>query len=336
MNPTLATFTVRALVAISLAAAFFLLWKVIDVVVLAFGGIIVAVMLRIFTDFLARHAHLRDTWALAITIAALLVLLALIMWLLQARLSAQVHQMIQALPESWQRARATIGRSPLGATLIDGLQSMIQRAESGGLIARIATSTFNAVTNLVLIPFLGLFLAAAPRTYTGGLVALVPRGGRAQFSDALDATAQALSHWLLGVLASMICIGVATGLGLWALGIPLALSLGILAGLLEFIPFIGPILSSIPAILIAFMIGPTRAAEVVALYVAIQQLESYVLVPIFQRKAVSLPPALTIIAVVVFGLIFGMPGVIFATPLMVATKVLVQKLYVERLERAGE
>jgi predicted PurR-regulated permease PerM len=133
----------------------------------------------------------------------------------------------------------------------------------------------------------------------------------------------------------MVIVGLITGVGLWLLEIPLALSLGLIAGLLEFVPFVGPILSAIPAILVAFTQDGMAPLYVVLLYLAVQQIEGNALMPLIQRWAVSLPPALGLIGVVVFGLLFGVLGVLFATPLMVVVMVLTQKLYVEAALRDG-
>src|SRR6185437_16074084 len=160
------------------------------------------------------------------------------------------------------------------------------------------------------------------------LLALLPQAARPHAERAMDAAIAALGRWLEGVLLAMVSVGVVTGLGLWALGIPLALALGTLGGVLEFIPYIGPILSAVPAVLIAFAVSPTLALEVVVLYVGIHFIEGELLVPLIQRWAVALPPAVAIVAVVVFGWIFGLPGVIFATPMAVVLIKLVENLYV--------
>lgn len=329
MNLTLGAFTLRVVIALALAAAFFLLWKVLEVVVLAFGGIIMAILLRTFSESLARHTGMRESWALFIVILLLILLLGLLIWLMQTRVATEMHQLTQTLPASWSQLRQVINRYPAGSALTNGLQLLVER--SGANFGQLAGSTFSALSSLVLMPFLGVFLAATPNLYRNGLISLVPPRGRPAVADALDATTHALRHWLLGVLASMVCIGIVTWGGLSVLGIPLALALGILAGLLEFISFLGPILSALPAILVAFTVGPVSALEVLVLYVVVQHLESYLLVPVLQKRVGALPPALTILAVVMFGLIFGLLGVIFATPLIVATRVLVQKLYVDHL-----
>ena len=133
----------------------------------------------------------------------------------------------------------------------------------------------------------------------------------------------------------MLCVGAITGIGLWLLGVPLALSLALLAGLLEFIPYVGPIASAVPAILVGFALRPALALEVAALYLLVHLIEGYILVPLIQKKAVALPPALGITAVVMFGVLFGPLGIMLAHPLMVTVMVLIRKLYVERISAEG-
>jgi predicted PurR-regulated permease PerM len=124
-------------------------------------------------------------------------------------------------------------------------------------------------------------------------------------------------------------VGVFTYFGLLAIDVPFALSLATIAALLEFIPFVGPILSVVPALLIAFTEGPTTAVYVALLYLGVQQLEGSVLMPLVQRWAVALPPALGVLAVVIFGVLLGLPGAVFAVPMMVVTLALVRELYLE-------
>jgi len=152
--------------------------------------------------------------------------------------------------------------------------------------------------------------------------------------DALDACADALAGWLKGQAISMLFVGLATWIALAALGIPAPLVLGIIAGILDFVPFFGPVVSGALAILLAFTQGPRAALYVAVLVLLIQQTEAHVMVPLLQRWAVKLPPVLSLVAVVVFAGLFGVPGVLLATPLMVVAMVLVRKLYVEDLLEA--
>jgi predicted PurR-regulated permease PerM len=169
------------------------------------------------------------------------------------------------------------------------------------------------------------------------LIRLLPVPARPRGAQALDACGFALSRWLMGQSVSMLFVGTATALGLWMLGVPLAFSLGVVTGLLAFIPYIGAIIGGVLAVLLAFMEGPQTALYVLILVFAIQQFEGNVLMPFIQRWAVDLPPVLGIAATVMFGMLFGLMGVLLATPAMVVLMVLVQRLYIKGvLEASGE
>lgn len=321
-------FAGRALIVIGLAALTVLAWRVAEIFVLIFGGIILAVVLRSMMRLLLRFTPLRGRWALLAAILALIVIVALIGLLIGARVATQLGQLSQTLPQAWQRARAAIEQSATGRAIVRGLQSQTNAASWIAHVRGLATVTLGALVDAGVIVFTGLYFAIDPQLYKRGLLHLVPLPARPQVERAMHAAIAALGRWLRGVVLAMLSIGLITGLGLWLLGIPLALALGILGGVLEFIPYIGPIIAAIPAVLVAFTFGPTRALEVIGLYVAVHLFEGELLVPMIQRWAVALPPAVGILAVVVFGWLFGLLGVIFATPMSVALIALLDTLYV--------
>jgi predicted PurR-regulated permease PerM len=139
---------------------------------------------------------------------------------------------------------------------------------------------------------------------------------------------------MLGRLAAMTTVGVMVAIGLWAIGLPEFLALAILAALLDIVPYFGPIVAAIPAVLLALLDGPATAGWVIALYVAVQSIEGYILTPVIQQQTVELPPALTIAAIVLAGTMFGVVAILVATPLAVAVIVVVKMLYVE--DRLGD
>lgn len=190
------------------------------------------------------------------------------------------------------------------------------------------TSTIAAVTGVVLVLVLAIYIAAEPDTYHRGLMHVVPFAGRRRTGEVLSAMAQALRKWLVTQLIAMAAIGTVTTLTLWALGIEAALPLGILAGLLEFVPTVGPLLSAVPAIAMGFVESPQKALYVGLAYIAIQQMENHLLIPFLMRSGVDLPPALTIIAQALMALVFGFLGLLVAVPMLAATLVAVKMLYV--------
>jgi predicted PurR-regulated permease PerM len=198
-------------------------------------------------------------------------------------------------------------------------------------MANFFSSTLGALGNIVFALFVGLFLCISPALYVDGLLQLFPEARRARAREVLGATAATLRNWLVAKLTAMVVIGILTTIGLMLLDIDLALVLGIIAALLSFIPNFGPIASVVPAALIALVAGPEKVLYVLLLYAGIQAVESYGLTPFLQKRMVRMPPALLLTMQVLFGVLAGILGVVFATPLTAAAMVMVKKWYVEDL-----
>jgi len=325
-----AAFVRRVLVVVAIGAMALLLWRLVDLLLLIFGAVLVCVLLRALAEPVARRTPLSDGWALAATTLGLLALIGGVAWLFGAEVRAQVAELAERLPQAWRSFEERLGFVDLGERVVDRAEEIAPAA--GSVLARLAsvvTSFVRGVADLLLIVIGGLYLAAQPALYRHGVLLLLPPGdSRERFADTLDASGAALRRWLLGQLVAMLLVFVLTGLGLWAIGLPAALALALLAGLAEFVPLIGPIVAAIPALLIALADGWETALWTLLLYLAIQQLESNVITPLVQRQAVKLPPAVTLFAVVAFGLLFGWVGVLFATPLAVVVFVAIKKLWV--------
>jgi predicted PurR-regulated permease PerM len=182
----------------------------------------------------------------------------------------------------------------------------------------------------LVVLFVGIFFAAAPGTYVSGLLHLFPKARREPTREILEKIGCTLRYWLVGQITAMVIVGLVTWAGLALLGVRLAVGLGVLAGLLEFIPTVGPILSGVPAVLIALLDSPQKALYVALLYMGIQFAENHLLTPLVQRRAVDLPPALTVLALLLLATLFGFLGLLFAVPVTAALFVLVQEAYVKR------
>jgi len=191
------------------------------------------------------------------------------------------------------------------------------------------SSTISVVAGLILILVLSIYVGADPDTYHDGLMLLFPRPWRKRGGEVLTAISVALRKWLVTQLIAMVVIGVVSTVVLLILGVKAAVPLGVIAGILEFIPTVGPILSALPAVAMGFVDSPEKALAVVIAYIAIQQMENYLLIPFLMREGVDLPPALTIIAQALMALIFGFLGLLCAVPALAATMVAVKMLYVQ-------
>ncbi|MDZ3836192.1 MAG: AI-2E family transporter [Rhodospirillales bacterium] len=324
------------LIAAGIAAVLLFLWQIASVLLLAFGGILLAVGLRAAAAFVSRCTKVPQAWALWLTAAGLALTLAWGGWLLGGQVASQLDELWRRLPDTVQAVRETIRGSAVGSALPD--LETLAGGQSNPLreLGVLTSTTLGGIGDVLLIVVIGLYLAANPAPYRSGLLALVPLGGRGRTSRALAATGEALRLWLVGKVIAMVAVGGITAAGLSLIGVPLALSLGIIAGLLDFVPFFGPIVAAVPGLLIAFSSSPLDALYAAGVYAGVQQLEGNLITPLVQKQAVHVEPVLLILGVVAFGLVFGFLGVVFGAPLVVVATVLVKKLYVEQAPGEGD
>jgi predicted PurR-regulated permease PerM len=224
---------------------------------------------------------------------------------------------------------ADTGQQPSGA--LSGLPDTLsgQLGAVTRYLFSFLSSTVAVVTGIFLILVLSIYIGASPKLYFRGLLHMVPHHARPRAAQVLQAIGVTLQRWLRAQLIAMAVIGVVTTLGLWALDVKAALALGIIAGLLEFIPLVGPLLSAIPAVAMGFLDSPQKALMVILLYTGIQLLENHILIPIVMKEGVDLPPVLTIIGLSMMAVVFGFLGMLVAVPLLAAILVAVKILYVQ-------
>jgi predicted PurR-regulated permease PerM len=308
-------------------------WLAADALLLLFACILFAVLLYELSDMVAKRTHMPRKIALPAVVLLLFAIIGVGGWLMAPQVADQWDNLSRDVPAALQRLRAAIEQHPLLKRIADGIPGPEQAAKQLAAMLPNAGLFFGGVLgafgNVVIIIFVGIYFAASPKAYTRGVIKLVPQGKRARAAQVLHHIGDSLARWLVGKALSMLIVGVVTTIGLSLLGVPLALVLGIIAGLLDFIPYIGPILGGVPAVLLAFSISPELALYTVLLFVGVQTVEGYVLQPFVEARAVDIPPALTIVMQLVFGTLFGFAGVALATPLTATLMVLVQMLYVE-------
>lgn len=319
------------LLAVTFAALAFLLWKVRAAIVVAFGAIVFATLLRAIAGLLCRRTRWPERVGVAIALLLVLIALGLFGWLFGAQTAEEFSELRERLPAAFEKLKSWVAASPAGHGVVEMLKPAggEDGESAGSMLNGLAGSIAGGVGHFLVIVFAGVYFALDPRLYRHGALRLLPPARRPQVGGALDDAGAALHKWLVAQVIVMGFVGVLSGTGLALLGVPLALSLGLLAGILEFVPIVGPIIAAIPGVLLAFAKGPETALYVALMYTAVQQLESYVLTPMVQRWAVRLPQVLTILSIVIGGLLFGLLGVLFATPLAVVVVALVKHLYVE-------
>ena len=228
-------------------------------------------------------------------------------------------------------AQDTSAKATAGGGASDRLKERISEKLSSAtrFLFPFVSSTLAAFGGLLLITFLAVYIGAEPTVYRAGLMHLFPHKARARADEVLSAMAVALRKWLVTQLIAMATIGTVSTVALLILKVKAAVALGILAGLFEFIPTIGPIISAVPAVAMGFLDSPEKALTVLLVYVAIQFLENHILIPLLMRGGVDIPPALTVVTQALMALIFGFIGLMVAVPLLAAVMVPVKMLYVE-------
>lgn len=320
-------FVRRVLIVLALAALFFLAWELRSLFLMLFGAVVIATIFRALADRIRQLTGCPEGVAVAISILMVLATALVLIVLFGSQVSRQAALLRETLPVAWRSFEARVGDVGLGEQLKQLTRSV--RSPTGfSAFGSFIMSLGSGIVDVLVVIVAGIFLAAQPRFYTTGAIKLVPPAKRALALEAMEESERALRLWLRGQIIAMIVVGLLTGIGLWALGMQSALALGLLAGVLEFIPFAGPILSAVPAVLLALAVSPDLALWVLLLYIVVQQFEGNVLTPLVQQYAVDLPGVVLLFSLLAFGILFGALGVVLAAPLAVVTYVLVKRLYV--------
>jgi len=333
------TYTQRVLIAVAvvclvvlgLVAAYF----IFDILLLIFAAALLAIFLHGLADILRRWIPVSEGWLVIIVAVLLLIIVAGAVTLLAPSVAEQVRVLRVEIPKSAQQTGEYLSRFSWGRTLIEQLPSadeVMTKIDAASMLTRVGgffSSTIGVLGNVFVTILLAIYLASEPRFYTGGLTRFFPIPRRKRAGEVLDTIYETLRWWLIGKAGSMIFIGLLTWIGLSILGVPLALTLGLIAGLLSFIPNFGPIISAIPALLLAFIDSPISALYVLGLYAGVQLIESNVVTPIIERETVELAPALTIVFQLILGAMIGGIGLVLATPILAVLVVIVKMLYFE-------
>ena len=323
---------VNAITLLFIVAALFA-WANFNALLIVFAGLLLAIFLYRLADVLEQVLPLPHGIALALVASTLIGLFVVGVWLGAAPIEQQADQLMRSLPTAAEAARDWINHRPALRSLLPDLPKAEQ------FYARLArwlpdagpffTGALGVLVNLVIVIFVGIYLAAQPRPYLRALMMLVPPRRRERAWHVLDTLGKMLGRWLIGKAVSMVLVGVLTTIGLLLLDVPMALVLGLIAGLLDFIPYLGPIVASVPAVLIAFAKSPADALYASLLFLVIHVVEGYMLVPMIERRTIALPPAFTIVMQLLMGSIAGLAGAALATPLTAVIVVLVTMLYVQ-------
>lgn len=317
---TLAVFVL--LLAVGLSLAITLAWLGRVILLLLFAAIVVAVFLTAIVDWIKAKLKLNQGLALALILFTASALALFTLWISGPNIIEQFAKLQTDLPLAAQNLVERVKGQSWGRWLLAQWSGYSQLADSFSYaltrIGGIVVSTATLLAGLIIVAFLGLYLAAEPGVYFSGIRRATPRRYRATLDGCAASAVRSLRWWLLAQTLSMAAVGILVTLGLWALGVPLAGTLGIIAALMTFIPNVGPILSVVPAALLAVAISPGKGLLTVLLFVVVHFLEGNIITPLLQRQIVRLPPALTLTVQLLLAVVAGPLGVALAAPLTAA------------------
>ena len=319
----------RLIVTIAVIGLALLMWELREVLLLAFAAVLICVALLALTRSIRKLLKIGHRAALALASVIAILVVAMVIWLVSPAFQEQLVRLVAQANQAWGQVQTLLTGvlSPEDAQeIVDTISNAVN--EFWPTVLTVAGGLVNVLTTVIVVVFSGLFLAVDPGLYRRGLVLLFPRNWHERIRRGLDETGNALRLWLRAQLLTMLAVGILVGLGTAAIGLPAPLALGLIAGLTEFVPILGPIIGALPAVLVALGFDGSTIIWTILLYIAVQQIEANLITPVLQRRIVSIPPALLLLSFVALGSIFGAFGIIVAAPLSIAIFILVREFYV--------
>jgi predicted PurR-regulated permease PerM len=316
----------QAAVWLGLAAALYLAWYLAGTLLLIVGALVFAAFLDLLSRSLGRVWN-GPRW-LRLTIVVLVILGAIIGFLALAGLqlaeqAGALTQTLEAQVRRLSRLLESYGIATIAGNEDRGLLASVaqQLIGSFGKLTQALGSAAAAIASFILVLVLGIYIAAEPRLYERGVEWLTPMHARDRMADLIASLAETLRNWTLGRIIAMLFEGVFTTTALLIAGVPLAPLLGLIAGLLAFIPNIGAFIAGTLIVLVGFSAGTQTGIAALGIYLALQFIEGNFLTPYVERRVVDIAPAVTLGAQLLFGVLFGLLGVALAVPIIAMVKV---------------
>ncbi len=330
-DPDDARFVRRVLILIVIAGVCWALLRAGDLLILAFGSILGAIVIHAIADLYAARLKVPANAALGLGMATMLALLGFLAWLFAVAFRDQVVLLVTEGPAIVAKFAAQMSISPIGAKIVSAMKAAYAGSQAVRDIGGLVRGGGEIAVNFLILLFGAFFFAANPAVYERGFLLLVPPGKRAAAEDALFDVGSTLKLWLRAQLIQMTTMGVLVGLGLWIAGVPSAPALGLLTGLSEFIPYVGPIAAMIPALGLAATQGSTPVLWVLAVFVGVRVVQSNLITPFVTNQVIAIPPAVTLFTIIGIGYVFGLFGLFFSAALLVVIFTLVRSVYLREV-----
>jgi predicted PurR-regulated permease PerM len=319
-----AEFTKRTIIVLALALVPVLVWFLFDVVLIIFGAVLLSVVLQLGAEPWRRWLRLPYSIALILSGTMIVAVLAGTVYLFGTRVGSQLQEVLHLISEAQTTIRQVLQGSKLGKLLLSHMQ--VEKLSIGQVLPGLLTVSATFIASLVVLVVAGVYLATQPSLYREGLKRMFTPRLRASASEIIDEIGWALRRWLLGQLIQMVTIGICSGIAVWLIGLPGPWALGLIAGIAEFIPYLGPIIAAIPAVFVAATVNLNAVLWTILAYIIIHQAEGHLFIPLIQRRMVFIPPAVMLLAIVAIDFLFGPIAMVFAAPMTVVLFVVVNKI----------
>ena len=326
-----ARFIRRVLIVLVIAGVCWALLRAGDLLILAFGSILGAIVIHSLADLYANRFKVPAKAALALGMATMLALLGFLAWLFAVAFHDQVVLLVTQGPAIVAKFAAEMSTSPIGAKLVSAVKAGYAGSQAARDVGGLVRGGGEIVLNFLILLFGAFFFAANPAVYERGFLLLVPPAKRAAAEDALFDVGSTLQLWLRAQLIQMTTMGVLVGIGLWIAGVPSAPALGLLTGLSEFIPYVGPMAAMIPALGLATTQGSSPVLWVLAVFVGVRIVQSNLITPFVTSSVIAIPPAVTLFTIIGIGYVFGLFGLFFSAALLVVIFTVVRSVYLREV-----
>lgn len=318
-------FLAYAALAVGVVLVPVLVWQLGSILLFGFAAILMAILLHVVSEPLQWWTPL-PVWAdLLIAGLILLAVVALGGWIFGSQLSAEFSEVTNRVRAGAVQVQDLMRKGPVGEFILSQLKNT--SVSVTGLFGAVVSTFVTALEAVIVIVMSAIYLAADPALYRAGVVRLFGPAQEKWADETIVGVAQGLRYWLLGQFVQMALIGAMTTLAAWLIGLPSPLALGLIATLTEFVPYLGPVIAAIPALLVAVTQGPAEVAWTLAAYILIHQVEGNLIMPQIQRRMIYIPPALMLLGIAGIGALAGLLGFVLAAPIMVAIFVIVEKAY---------
>lgn len=326
-----ARFIRRVLLTILIVAITAALYRAGDLLILAFGSMLGAIVIHAIAEIYARRLPISAKTALGLGMLSVLGVIGILIWLFGVEFRQQVNILVVRLPGILQQFAAYLSQTPVGAKIVDAVQAAFAGSRVAQDIGGLVQGTGEMILNCLLLLVGALFFAADPKIYERGFLMMIPRSKRGAIEDALGDLAYTLRLWLRAELILMTSMGLLVGLGLWIAGVPSAAALALLTGLSEFIPYVGPVAAMIPALGLAATQGTGSIIGTLVTFALVRIVQTNFITPYVQNRVIAIPPAITVFAIIGIGTVFGVFGLFFSAALLVVIFTLVRSLYLREV-----